>query len=153
MELDLYFNHREQLRQSHREERREREKRRAARHEAEIKCQRSHERNPQKTTFLTLPRELRQQILLDSFDATEPLPKLSEANLAERFRDVIYWANTLTITDTCLRDDVRYVLHQWKKEVIAWHMSEMQRHQETLARLEKMSREMKALPFCPQGFL
>lgn len=158
-EAVYYFLHfPEQLREFNRQERREREKtlkrektlesamERAAQEEPDFQCRKNHERDPKKTTFLTLPNELRQQILLDTFDAAEPLPNLSNANVWKRRVDIYNWAVKLRSADMCLHGDVFYALKQWFDEFGTWHDSELQKINELIAQVEEISEKIQTMP-------
>ena len=66
-------------------------------------------------TFLSLPRELRQAILYDSYD-------LYKAGLFQSHREIRktqahHWANRLWEASDRLMDDVDYVLGKWYEEI------------------------------------
>ncbi|TID18881.1 hypothetical protein E2P81_ATG05855 [Venturia nashicola] len=116
---------------------------------AGFQCRNNHDGDSHKTTFLTLPRELRQQILLDTFDAATPLPNLSSSNLWMRHDEIYRWAVTLRRADMCLHDDVAYVLKQWFKEFGAWHTLEVQKANELYVKIEELSKSILKVPPLP----
>ncbi|KAE9973809.1 hypothetical protein EG328_004214 [Venturia inaequalis] len=130
----------------HRDQRHELEKKRT---KISFQCRRNHNRDLHKTTFLTLPHELRQQILLDTYDAAEPLPNLSDANLWTRHRELYEWAVTLRSAEMCLYDDIYYVLTRWFKEFGAWHDLEMQKVNDLNAKINELTESLSSVPPAP----
>lgn len=114
--------------------------------ESSFQCRKNYDRNPHTTTFLTLPRELRQQILLDTFDAVEPMPNISNLNASKRLGDMHDWAVVLSSADMRIRTDVSYVLSQWGKEFEQWHTLELHKVDDKLDRVGRLSERLSAMP-------
>lgn len=92
----------------------------------------SHKTRP-RTTFLTLPRELRQCILYQSFDAVvRDIGYLCTLSLEEEQpcphqEEIEAWRTTLGNVDEGIIDDVRYVGKRWEEA-----------HQTSMAELEEL---------------
>lgn len=98
--------------------------------EAELEAKRQRTAEPPKppASFLTLPSELRQQILLLSHDSltfeyvfrttvllTNGYPEIRYANhiFSEQISDIRAWAETLLQVDDVIEADVVYVYEKW----------------------------------------
>lgn len=66
----------------------------------------------QRTTFLALPSELRQAILIDTFT---PQP-LSSTDADFTHTGLWVWADTLRQVHADIKDDVNYVEKKWEQE-------------------------------------
>ncbi|KAE9973894.1 hypothetical protein EG328_004180 [Venturia inaequalis] len=67
-------------------------------------------------TFRTLPHELRQEILFQTFDPTTPFPDLSGHVTRARMDEMERWAAILRSVDPCLIGDVNFVAKKWNED-------------------------------------
>lgn len=67
------------------------------------------------TTFRTLPHELRQQILLQTFDTSAPFSDLSNHVRRVRLDETERWAALLRSVGYCLIGDVNFVATKWNE--------------------------------------
>lgn len=67
------------------------------------------------TSFRTLPRELRQQILLDTFDASQHLPVLNTYTKTARMDELTRWVAVLRTVDDQFTEDVNFVARKWSE--------------------------------------
>ncbi|TID18722.1 hypothetical protein E2P81_ATG05704 [Venturia nashicola] len=92
---------------------------------------------PPATSFHTLPHELRQQILLQTFDTTSPFSDLSCHVARARVDDMERWAAILRLVNPCFIGDVDFVVGKWNEVLKEVFTKQRETYTDRLAALKE----------------